>query len=86
MSEQTLIYISVSTYDHPNTLIWQPVRAVHEHGNCYRIMESSSDCEHEYWQYAFNDIVICNNNKFAENEFGLIAIEKCNHGQQIKSN
>ena len=80
MSEKTLIYISANTYNHPNTLSWIPVNAIHEHENCYRITESSSDPEHEYWQFTFDDVVDCKNNKFAENEFGLIAFEKCKHG------
>lgn len=77
--EKKLIYVSVETFDHPNTLIWNPVQAIHEHENCYRIIEPNPDPEHEHWQFSFNDIVICKNHEFAENEFGLIAFEKCPH-------
>jgi hypothetical protein len=77
--EKTLIYLSTTTQDNPNTSTWLPIRSVHEHGNYYRIIESSSDPEHEYWQFGFDEVVDCKNNKFAENEFGLIAVEKCQH-------
>ena len=79
MSDTTLIYVSVTTYTHPNTLDWYPVKAFHEHENCYRILESSADPEHEYWKFSLNEIVRCYDYKFAENEFGLIAVEKCPH-------
>jgi hypothetical protein len=82
MSEKTLIYVSVTTYSNPNTFSWFPVQSFHEHENCYRIIESSSDPEHEYWEFTLNDVVSCRNNKFAEGEFGLTVFEKCAH--QIK--
>ncbi len=62
--------------------MWQLVQAVHEHRNCYRIIESSSDPEHEYWQFSFDETVSCNSNQFAENEFGLIAVEKCKRNKK----
>ena len=83
MFEKTLIYVSVESYNQSNTIIWHPVQAVHEHKNCYRVLESSVDPEHEYWQFSFNEIVKCDEHEFAKNEFGLIAVEKCNH--KIKS-
>ncbi len=79
MSEKKLIYVSYTTYVHPNTDGWQPVQAIHEHKNCYRVLEESDDPEHDYWQFSLGDIVECKNNKFAEGEFGLIAIKKCAH-------
>lgn len=79
MSEKVLIYVSATSYDRPNTFTWIPVQAVHEHENCYRILESSDDPEHDYWQFTFDEVVVCEINKFAENEFGLIAIKKCSH-------
>ena len=82
MLEKTLIYISVSMFDHPTTTIWHPVQVVHEHENCYRIIEESDDPEHEYWQFSFDEIVHCKEHKFAEGEFGLIAFEKCNHNSE----
>lgn len=79
MVKKILIFVSATTYDHPNTFDWIPVQASQEHENCYKILESSSDPEHDYWQFTLNDVVICRAYKFAENEFGLIALEKCSH-------
>lgn len=79
MREKKLIYVNATTFDHPNTFDWVPVQSVHEHENCYRVLESSNDPEHDYWQFSLNDVVRCEEYKFAENEFGLIAVEKCKH-------
>lgn len=75
MNEKLIIYVSVQgSIQH-----WYPVEAIQEHENCYRIVEINPDPEHFYWQFTTNEIVCCKENKFAENEFGLIALEKCNH-------
>ncbi len=79
MAGKTLIYISATTYDRPNTTTWVPVRSFHEHKDCYRILEESDDPEHDYWQFSSGDIVQCKKNKFAEGEYGLIAFKKCDH-------
>ena len=79
MFEKQLIYVNVESYDHPNTLIWHPVQSIHEHENCYRIIEQNPDSEHWYQDFDFGDLVSCENHKFAENEFGLIVVEKCSH-------
>ncbi|HRH44955.1 MAG TPA: hypothetical protein PKY82_25175 [Pyrinomonadaceae bacterium] len=79
MIKELLIYVSLKTYDHPNTLSWIPVKAIHRHEDCYQIIEENHDPEHCYPQFDFRDVVRCVINKFAENEFGLIAVEKCNH-------
>lgn len=79
MSDEILIYISVKHCDYPKDIDWYPVQSVRVHGNCYRILESSSDPEHEYRQFSQDEIVRCDNQEFSENEFGLIAVEKCRH-------
>lgn len=78
-SEKTLIYVRVECLIQH----WHPVRAIHEHEDCYRIIDTNPDPEHFYLRFSFGDIVQCKENEFAENEFGLIAVEKCNHGIEI---
>lgn len=75
MNQKTLIFVSIKGH----TLDWYPVIAVHEHENCYRIIERNPDPEHWYQDFDFGDLVRCENHKFAENEFGLVAVDKCNH-------
>ena len=79
MFEKQLIYVSAKSYDHPSRSVLDPVQSIHEHENCYRIIEQNPDPEHWYPDFKFGDLVRCENHKFAENEFGLIAVEKCNH-------
>lgn len=85
MSDEILIYISVKHYDHQKDIDRYPVRPVHIRENCYRILESSSDPEHEYRQFSLNESVRCANREFAENEFGLIAVEKCQHNRMSEN-
>lgn len=79
MLEKQIIYVSAKSYDHPDTLIRHSVQSIHEHENCYRIIERNPDTEHWYQDFDFGDLVRCENHKFAENEFGLIAVGKCSH-------
>jgi hypothetical protein len=39
--------------------VWRPVRAVHLHGNVYRIADQSYDNEVETWQFVPGDEVFC---------------------------
>jgi hypothetical protein len=41
------------------------------------VLESSSDPEHEYWQFKSGDVVKCEMNEFYEGETGLIAVAQC---------
>ena len=76
MEEHTLIYVVVEGF--PGGLL-QPVKSVHLHGDCYRVLESSPDPEHDYWQFSSGDEVRCESHTFAEGEVGLIARDKCEH-------
>lgn len=74
MEEFTLIYVAVKGY---SVDVWQPVKAIHIHDNCFRILESSSDPEHDYWEFSYDDVVRCENYIFSEGENGLVARSKC---------
>ena len=74
MKNTTLIYVAVEGL---GVELWQPVQAVLEHGNCYRVLESSPDPEHDYWQFSSGDIVRCESHTFAEGEHGLVARGRC---------
>jgi hypothetical protein len=74
MNNQTLIYIDVKGYPGKH---WLAVQSIKMHENCYKVLEESEDPEHEYWEYTLGDIVRCETNEFAEGEFGLIAVSKC---------
>ena len=76
MENFDLIYVDVKGYP---VKVWQPVKAVRVHENCYRILESSSDPEHGYWQFSYNDVVRCEKSYFSEDESGLIAFAICEH-------
>lgn len=76
MNNQTLIYVDVKYFDHSGKF-WEPVQSIQVHEKCYEILESSTDPEHVYWEFTLGDIVRCETNKFAEGEFGLIAVSKC---------
>lgn len=71
----TLIYVNEST--RIGTPSWHPIEAVHEHGDCYRIISLDPDPEHSYWEFSTDDVVRCESHKFAEGEFGLVARSKC---------
>jgi len=80
MFKKTLIYISVEgSIQH-----WYPIQAIREHENCYRIVDMNPDPEHFYLQFAFDEIVLCEEHKFAEGEFGLVARGKCQHKSMVK--
>ena len=76
MQETVIIYVSVKGR---HEQIWEPVQAINKHGSCYQIIEKNADPEHWYQEFDFGEIVLCEENKFAEDEFGLIALEKCEH-------
>jgi hypothetical protein len=57
--------------------VWAPVKAVHEHGDCYRVMGSSPDPGHDHWQFSSGDIVRCESYTSYEGEAGLVARSGC---------
>jgi hypothetical protein len=75
-----IIYVDVQGYP---VKIWNPVQSTHMHDNCYRVLESSPDPEHEYWEFEDGDIVCCESHNFAEGETGLIAVAKCECGSTL---
>lgn len=70
------IYIDVNVIGYPGKS-WHPVEAEYQHSNCYLVLESSDDPEHENWQFEHGDVVHCELNEFYEGETGLIAVSKC---------
>ena len=78
MNAVRLIYVDVKGYP---VKIWNPVRATHVHGGCYRVLESSPDPEHEYWEFKEGDVVRCETYAFSEGEEGLVARARCECGE-----
>ena len=69
-----LIYVRVLHF--PGGLL-QPVQAELVHGNCYRVVDSSDDPEHDVWEFGAGDVVHCGSTVFAEGEVGLVADGAC---------
>jgi len=74
MDHETLVFVEVLHF--PGGLL-TPVRAVREHGNCHRLLESSSDPEHDVWAFDQGAIVHCERREFSEGEYDLVAIATC---------
>ena len=74
MDNDTLVFVEVVGF--PGGLL-TPVRAVREHGNCYRLLESSRDPEHDVWKFTEGAIVQCERHEFSEGEYGLVAVATC---------
>lgn len=81
MSSSEIIYI-----DEKDSLPkhWRSVAAEHQHGHCYRVLESSEDPEHFYRQFESGDVVRCEVNEFYEGETGLIAVSECNCAAELR--
>jgi len=69
-----LIYVNVVGFPDGNL---EPVSAEHVHGSCFRITAENDDDEHFPWEFETGEIVICEKVTFYENEFGLVAKNKC---------
>lgn len=76
-----LIYIRV--LDFPAGLL-QAVQAVHVHGSCYRMTESSDDPDHDPWEFESGDIVQCNTVVFSEGETGLVGVAACSCSGNVR--
>ena len=75
MSQKQIIYVDVKGYAEK---VWHPVTTKHQHGSCYLVLESSTDPEHEYWQFESGDVVCCEMKEFdGMGESRLIAVLKC---------
>lgn len=54
---------------------WRPVEAVHEGGNRYRISGVHPDPSHERWEFATEDVVVCERRTLSEGE-ALVAVRR----------
>jgi hypothetical protein len=54
-----------------------PVRARHEHGSCYRLLDASSDPEHDVWAFQSDAVVRCERREFGAGETDLVAVATC---------
>jgi hypothetical protein len=74
MDGDTLVFVDVVGFPGGNLT---PVRAAHEHGSCYQLLESSSDPEHFVWAFERGTTVRCERREFSEGEFDLVAVGSC---------
>jgi hypothetical protein len=74
MDYDTLVFVEVVGF--PGGLL-TPVRAAREHGTCHRLLESSSDPEHDVWAFSEGVIVRCERREFSKGEYGLVAVATC---------
>lgn len=72
-----LIYVNVVGFPDGNL---EPVKAVHVHGSCFRIIDVNDDDEHFPWEFVTGEVVICEDVVFYENESGLVAEHVCRCG------
>jgi hypothetical protein len=71
---EQLVYVRVLGFSGG---LLQPVRALHVHDGCYRLLEASDDPDHDHWEFGAPDLVRCETTAFGEGEEGLIAVAIC---------
>lgn len=71
---EELIYVNVVGFPDGNL---EPVKAIHVHGSCYRIVSENDDDEHFPWEFVTGQVVHCEKVAFYEDEYGLVAKSEC---------
>ncbi|TLU66926.1 hypothetical protein FE810_05315 [Thalassotalea litorea] len=71
---EQLIYVNVVGFPDGNL---EPVKAIYQHGSCFRIVGVNDDDEHFPWEFITGEIVTCEKVSFYEDESGLVAKQKC---------
>jgi hypothetical protein len=74
MDHDALVFVEVR--DFPGGQL-TPVRARREHGSCYRLLDASSDPEHDVWAFESDAVVRCERREFGVGESDLVAVAKC---------
>jgi hypothetical protein len=74
MENDSLVFVEV--VDFPGGLL-TPVRAARQHRDCYRLLESSNDPEHDVWRFTKGAVVRCVRREFSAGEYGLVAVATC---------